>query len=74
METLLAQGKRPHKHELARREAMGDPMSFSETFPMILGQASGGIDRVQPAGEIVAEMAQLAAAVLQRQAGLVAKI
>jgi NAD(P)H-dependent flavin oxidoreductase YrpB (nitropropane dioxygenase family) len=53
---LLAQGKRVHKTELARREALGDPLDFASTYPIIFGQACGGIKEVKSAAEIVDEL------------------
>ena len=40
---LLVQGKRVHKTELSRREALDDPMDFASTYPLIFGQACSSL-------------------------------
>lgn len=58
---LLSKGRRVHKVELDRREKLGDPLDFAQTYPRIFGQACGGITSVQPAAEIVDELVRGAA-------------
>ncbi len=68
---LLAQGERCYKHDLKRNEDKGTPLSFLDTYPVIYGQACGGITKVQTSKEIMDEMMATAVAVLQQSASLV---
>ena len=55
-DALLRDGKLPYKNDLGLNKAKGTPLDFMDTYPIIFGQASGGIRKVQPAAEIVNEM------------------
>ena len=69
-DALLAVGKRPYKTDLAMNKERGTPLSFVDTYPSIYGQACGGITDVVPAGDIVRDMMQGAAAALRGNAAL----
>ena len=70
---LLNQGKRPYKTDLTANEEAGTPLDFLETYPNILGQASGGIDEVLPAKDIVHGMVAGAFDVFRAQQELLAE-
>jgi NAD(P)H-dependent flavin oxidoreductase YrpB (nitropropane dioxygenase family) len=56
---LTAEGKLPASWYVRKREAEGDPISFEERMeitPLLMGQAAGAIDEVQPAAQIMSEM------------------
>jgi NAD(P)H-dependent flavin oxidoreductase YrpB (nitropropane dioxygenase family) len=53
---LLAEGKRPYKTDLDANEEAGTPLDFLATYPNIIGQASGAINEVLPAKQIVHSM------------------
>jgi hypothetical protein len=71
---LLASGKRPYKTDLTTSEEKGAPLNFIETYPIIYGQACGGIFDVKPAGDVVREMVADARAVIQGNARLLASL
>eukprot|EP00755_Sulcionema_specki_P018269 Sspe_Gene.66486::Locus_39274_Transcript_1_1_Confidence_1.000_Length_1225::g.66486::m.66486 len=48
--------------------------NMTQTFPLFMGQAAGGIHDVKPAAEILNEMMEEACNILTRQAALVAKL
>lgn len=62
-DAILRSGRRVYKTDLARHKEAGSPLSFAETYPVIFGQACGGIDAVRPAAEIVRSMVEEARAV-----------
>jgi NAD(P)H-dependent flavin oxidoreductase YrpB (nitropropane dioxygenase family) len=69
-DSLLAEGKRPYKNDLTENEEAGTPLDFLETYPNILGQASGGIHEVLPAESIVHDMVRGAIDVIRAQSEL----
>jgi NAD(P)H-dependent flavin oxidoreductase YrpB (nitropropane dioxygenase family) len=71
---LLASGKRPYKNDLSNMEEKGTPLNFLETYPIIYGQACGGIFDVKPAGDVVREMVDDARAIIQANMGLLASL
>ena len=71
-DALLAEGKRPYKTDLTANEEAGTPLDFLETYPNILGQASGGIHEVLPAETIVHDMVYGAIDVIRTQSELLA--
>lgn len=68
---LLAQGKRCYKNDLQANEDKGTPLDFLETYPIIYGQACGGINEVLTAKQIVDSMMRGAVEVLSHGATLV---
>lgn len=72
-DALLAEGKRPYKTDLTVNEEAGTPLDFLETYPNILGQASGGIHEVLPAEQIVHSMVRGASDVIRAQTELLAE-
>jgi NAD(P)H-dependent flavin oxidoreductase YrpB (nitropropane dioxygenase family) len=70
---LLAEGKRPYKTDLTANEEAGTPLDFLETYPNILGQASGGISEVLSAETIVHDMVSGAFDVFRVQSELLAE-
>ena len=67
---LLASGHRPYKHDLTVNKDRGTPLDVMATYPIIFGQACGGITKVQPAKEIVDEMTQEAYQIMRKNARL----
>ena len=63
-DAILKSGRRVYKTDLARHKEAGTPLSFAATYPVIFGQACGGIRRVQPAAEIVRSMVTDAADIM----------
>lgn len=73
-DALLSSGKRPYKTDLTTNEEKGTPLSFVDTYPSIYGQACGGIEKVQPAAEIVNDMITQAIEVLKANSTLVSHL
>ena len=55
-DAILESGNRVYKTDLAVQEAKGTPLSFAQTYPVIFGQACGGIEEVKPAKAIIEDM------------------
>ena len=64
-------GKRPYKTDLDKNEEAGTPLDFLETYPNILGQASGGVEEILPAAEIIYRMVNGAFDVFRQQAAMI---
>jgi len=65
---LLQRGKRPYKNDLQKNKDAGTPLDFLDTYPIIFGQASGGIFQEQSAATIVEEMTKEAFDIMKRNA------
>ena len=59
-DAILESGNRVYKTDLAVQEANGTPLSFAKTYPVIFGQACGGIEEVKPAKAIIEDMVMAA--------------
>ena len=71
---LQGEGQRCYKHDLGVNEEKGTPLSFLETYPVIYGQACGGIKEVMTSKEIIDEMMETAIHVLQSNVTMVSKL
>lgn len=60
--------------DLKAAEKSGEHFDIASAFPMLFGQACGGIKEVLPAKDIVEEMMTDCIATLQSNANLVAKL
>lgn len=70
---LQAQGIVVYKHEVKAARARGEHFDLAGTFPQYVGQAIGGITKVQPAKEIIDELMTEAVQVMQDNANLLVK-
>ena len=71
---LAAKGQRVYEWDLATHEEMGTPIDFATTYPIIYGQACGGITDVKAAKDIVDELVAGTVAAVQRLHGLLARL
>ena len=71
---LLAKGQRVYKWDLAKHEEMGAPLNFAETYPVIFGQACGGIKEVKSAAEIVDDLVTGAVKAVRANYGTLARL
>ena len=71
---LCDQGQIPFQVDFREKREADKPLSLAKVLPMLFGQACGGINKVQSAGEIVNDMMRDAVAILKSHATLVAKL
>eukprot|EP00924_Labyrinthula_sp_SR-Ha-C_P015557 maker-scaffold_4-snap-gene-3.8-mRNA-1 protein AED:0.00 eAED:0.00 QI:406/1/1/1/1/1/2/148/362 len=83
IEELCAQGIVPWVSDLKKAEANegkidvnGEEVQFgfAESFPMLFGQGCGGIDKVQPAAEIVEDMMSECIETIKKNRGLISSL
>ena len=68
---LCKQGLVPLEHEMKVLAEKDEQISIARAWPLLMGQAAGGISSVQPAKQIVTEMVASAVSILQKNASLI---
>eukprot|EP01060_Flectonema_neradi_P017528 TRINITY_DN243_c1_g1_i1.p1 TRINITY_DN243_c1_g1~~TRINITY_DN243_c1_g1_i1.p1 ORF type:complete len:384 (+),score=102.38 TRINITY_DN243_c1_g1_i1:41-1153(+) len=68
--TLTSKGVLPVKHDGITARKQGKPFSLAKVYPMLVGQACGGVTEIKPALEIVNEFVTEAATILNQKTKL----